>query len=99
MDNSRTYNQSDRREVEVAIEDEQRSQEDRRGHFLNLVTSDEEFYNEMVNWLLQNGDDQWSIGPNENEAEDSKVTSRVRFGSLDKLLEFKFWLDDKSITH
>tara|TARA_B100001971_G_scaffold113014_1_gene103999 strand:+ start:659 stop:793 length:135 start_codon:yes stop_codon:yes gene_type:complete len=43
----------------------------------------------MINWLLENGDDQWSVGSNDNEAEDSEVTCRVRFDSPEKLAAFK----------
>ncbi|HJO86298.1 MAG TPA: hypothetical protein QF359_05000 [Rhodospirillales bacterium] len=63
-------------------------QEDRWGNFVNLISPDEEFYNEMINWLLENGDDQWSVGSNDNEAEDSEVTCRVRFDSPKKLAAF-----------
>ena len=64
MSNLSIYKYSERREEAIETKNDQRLLDDRRGHFLNLITPNEEFYNDMINGLLKNGDDQWSIGSN-----------------------------------
>ncbi|MBT4940610.1 MAG: hypothetical protein HN731_09620 [Rhodospirillaceae bacterium] len=109
-DKSDLYNQSDRRDDDNRRTDdipiksdqreikERRQPDDRRRHFVNLLGSGENFYDEVINWLLQHGNDEWYIGPNEHEPENSEVTCRVSFESVEKMTAFKNWLDDNSNT-
>ncbi len=75
--------------------DERRQPDDRRRHFVNLLGSGDNFFDDVIGWLFQNGNDEWYIGPNENEPEESEVTCRVSFESVDKMTAFKTWLDEK----
>jgi len=109
-DKSVLYNQSDRRDDDnrrveaISIKTDQRETEerrqpdDRRRHFVNLLGSGEKFYDEVINWLLQHGNDEWYIGPNDHEPEDSQVTCRVSFEGVEIMAAFKDWLDDNSNT-
>ncbi len=107
-DKTELYNQSDRRDDDNRrVEDiptkndqreldERRAPEDRRRHFVNLLGSGDNFYDDVVEWLLSYGSDEWYIGPNEHEPEDSEVTCRVSFENVDKMTAFKEWLDQKT---
>ena len=106
-DKSDLYNQSDRRDEEnrrvekIPIDvdqrerDERRQPDDRRRFFINLLGSGDNFFDDVIQWLLQHGNDQWYIGPNEHEPDDSEVTCRVGFESEEMRSAFKAWLDEK----
>ena len=77
---------------------DRRVDEDRRGFYVNLVNPIDQYYEEMIAWLLENGRDEWTIGPNDNEPENSDVTCRVRFETKERLDAFITWLDEKKAS-
>ncbi len=50
---------------------------DRRGHFQNLFSPDDNFFYEVFMWRIDNSEGEWTAGPNENETEDSHVNCRI----------------------
>jgi hypothetical protein len=58
---------------------DRRASSDRRGHHVNLMISDDQGIQDIFTWLIDNADDTWTIGPNDNEPPESAVTCRVRF--------------------
>jgi hypothetical protein len=46
---------------------------DRRGHFVNLMISDDAVIQDIFKWLIDNAGDNWTIGPNDNEPPESPV--------------------------
>lgn len=75
-------NQSDRREGN-----------DRRGYHVNLMISDDQGIQDVFAWLIGNADDNWTIGPNDNEPQESAVTCRVRFESESQMVAFADWVN------
>jgi hypothetical protein len=93
-----------RRAVKESVNDDQRKNDDRRldddrrGFYVNLLSDDEGFFDAVIAWLMDNGDEKWTIGPNDNEPEGSVVTCRVRFESAEMLRGFETWLDQIEVS-
>ena len=84
--------------VDQRKNDDRRLAEDRRGFYVNLVSDDEVFFDAVIAWLMENGDEKWTIGPNDNEPQGSEVTCRVRFESIEMLAEFETWLNETKVS-
>jgi hypothetical protein len=109
-DEAKLYNKDNRRgdgtrrAVEESVSDDKRKNDDRRlyddrrGFYLNLLSDGEGFFDAVIAWLMDHGDEKWTIGPNDNEPEGSEVTCRVRFESAEMLAEFEAWLDQINIS-
>lgn len=85
--------------VENREGDERRTSEDRRGHYQNLFSTDDNFLYEVFAWLIDCTGGEWSSGPNDNEPDGSPVTCRVRFDDPADLEKFVQWLAEWQEKH
>ncbi len=72
---------------------DRREGSDRRGYHVNLMISDDQGIQDVFTWLIDNADDSWTIGPNDNEPAESAVTCRVRFQSESQMAAFADWVN------
>ncbi len=72
---------------------DRREGDDRRGYFVNLMVSDDQGIQDIFTWLIENADDSWTIGPNDNEPPESAVTCRVWFESESQMTTFADWVN------
>ena len=92
--------QTESRRVSVAADikedkrsDGRRSDNDRRGKYLNIDHDSENFLFGMCEWLNASTKGAWQIGPNESEPEGSPVSCRVRFDDEADLAAVLAWMD------
>jgi hypothetical protein len=86
----------DSRKSDRRVDDGDRRDEapDRRGHFQNLFSPDDNFFYEVFMWLIDNSEGELTAGPNENETDDSSVTCRISFDQKADLETFVVWLKE-----
>lgn len=63
---------------------------DRRRHFHNLFSPNDNFLYEVFMWLIDNVEGEWTASPNENEGEDTRVTCQTQFDRKDDLKYLSF---------
>ena len=66
---------------------------DRRGYHVNLMISDDQGIQDVFTWLIDNAEENWTIGPNDNEPSESTVPCRVRFESEGQMTAFADWVN------
>lgn len=78
---------------------DRRHSDDRRGHYQNLFSPDNNFLYEVFVWLIDCTEGEWSSGANDHEPEGSAVTCRVRFDEESDLEAFVAWLSGWQEKH